>query len=129
MVIECLWIRRGAMKHKIGNPINGGRQGRCQQTGSGSQTQAQEETKSVRSGIAVQSLVRPPSRSHGFPEREFYFGAFCLAHNDGLAAGLDSSVSIALITASVEIWFIGIRGCFGTKSVIGDVEFACKISA
>src|SRR5690348_17605415 len=129
MGIKRFWVGRGAMKHKIRNPINRGRQSRRQQTGGGSQTKAKEETKFVWTRVAVQPSVRPPCGAHRVPEPELYFGAFCLAHNDGLAAGLDSSDSIALITASVEIWFIGMRGCFGTNSVIGEAESPCKINA
>src|SRR5207237_2210140 len=91
--------------------------------------ESESETPFVGTGITVETPVRSPCRPHGFPEREFYFGAFCLAHNGGDVAGADNSVSIAPITPSVEIWFIGNRGCLATNSVKADVDVPCKINA
>src|ERR1700716_3300624 len=119
----------GPVKDKAGDLINRDWEKRSDQTVGDAECEAEGETPFVRAGVAVEPSVRFPCRPHGFPEREFYFGAFCLAHNGGDVAGADNSVSIASITASVEIWFIGKRGCLGTNSVKGDVDVPCKINA
>src|ERR1700736_4373256 len=123
------WIWCGPAEDKAGDLINRDWEKGSDQTVSDAKCDAECKAPLVGTGITVESPVRFPCRPHGFPEREFYFGAFCLAHNGGDVAGADNSVSIASITASVETWFIGNRGCLGTNSVKGDVDVPCKISA
>ena len=122
-------IWRRAVENKIRNLEHRQRQQRVHQTVGDAKCEPDRKAPFVGTGVAVEPPIRLPCRPHGFPEREFYFGAFCLAHNRGDVAGADNSVSIASITACVEIWFIGNRGCLGTNSVKGDVDVPCKINA
>ena len=126
---HCSWIWRGAVENEIRNLEYGQRQQRVHQTVGDAEGEPDRKAPFVGTGIAVETHVRFPCPPDSFPEREFYFGAFCLAHNRGDVAGADNSVSIASITASVEIWFIGNRSCLGTNSVKGDVDVPCKINA
>src|SRR5260370_40285473 len=122
-------IWRSAVKNKMRNLEHRQRQHRVHQTKSNADCEPKSEAPFIWTGVAIESPVRFPCRPHGFPEREFYFGAFCIAHNRGDVAGADNSVSIASITASVEIWFIGNRVCLGTNSVKGDVDVPGQINA
>src|SRR5437588_11680098 len=122
-------IGRGTMKNETRDLKNGYRKKRSDQGICRSERQPERKTPFVGTGIAIETHVRFPCLPASFREREFYFGAFCLAHNRGDVAGADNSVSIASITASVEIWFIGNRDCLGTNSVKGDLDVPWKINA
>src|SRR5260370_33828691 len=121
-------IWRSAVKNKIRNLEHRQRQHRVHQTESNAECEPKSEAPFIWTGVAIESPVRFPCRPHGFPEREFYFGAFCLAHERGDVAGADNSVSIASITACVEIWFIGRRSWFGPNSVKGALHLPFKIN-
>src|SRR2546428_10691445 len=126
---HCSRIGRGAMKNETRDLENDYREKRSDYGVGSPERQSDRKTPFVGTRVAVETHVRFPCPPDSFPEREFYFGAFGLAHNGGDVAGADNSVSIASITASVEIWFIGNRGCLATNSVNGDVDVPCKINA
>src|SRR6266852_6441002 len=129
MSYYCPGIGRGAVENEARDLKNRDWEKRGHQTVGDAECETNSEAPFIWTGVAVEPPVRFPCRPDGFPEREFYFGAFCLAHNGGDVAGADNSVSIASITACVEIWFIGNRGCLGTNSVNGEPDVPCKINA
>src|SRR6202011_407233 len=122
-------IRRRAVENKIGDLEHSQRHSRSEQAVGNAKREPEREPPFVRTRITVETPIRFPCRQHRFPEREFYFGGLCLAHNRGDVAGADNSVSIASITAPVEIWFVARRNCFGTNSVTGVAESPCRINA
>src|SRR5262249_27911490 len=120
-------IWRSSVENETGNAIHGDWEKRSNDPVGRTECDPECKAPFVRASIAVKAPVRTPRVSNGFPEREFF--AFCLAHCRGEVAGADNSVSIASITARVEIWFIVRRGCFGTNSVNGDGDAPCRIRA
>src|SRR4030095_155924 len=121
----CSWVWRGTVENEAGNAIDRDWEKRSDNGVSHAKRKPEREAPFIWPGITIETPVRSPCAAHGFPEREFF--AFCLAHCRGEVAGADNSVSIASITACVEIWFIGNRGCLGRNSVTGAVDSPHKI--
>src|SRR5688500_18741893 len=68
--------------------------------------------------VGEQPLVGDPPGPESLPKRGLGGFGLRFTHKAG-AAGGDSSVSIAPITDSVEIRFIGTAGCRGSNSITG----------
>ena len=81
--------------------------------------QSENEPPLIRRGVGKQATVRTPSNTEGRPKRLLGFDNGRGLTHVTAAAGADSRVCIASITACVEISFIGWGGCLGRKSVMG----------
>ena len=102
-------VGRSSVENDAPHLGDSGREERIDRAESKTKRQAKYKTPLVRLNVTVEPSIRARRCANGLPKRRLFLCRFSFAH-EICAARADSSESIAPITASVEICFIGTRG-------------------
>src|SRR4051794_35586304 len=82
------------------------------------EAQAEREPHLVGPNVGVETAIGPPADADRLPKRALYFLFLGSGHTIA-PRGAARSASIALITCSVEMRFIGMGFCLGENSATG----------